>query len=101
MIMKGLSFTEFYEKLFYGADIDFAYDSLYYHITSGCDESNKHGITVYEYDKHPDQEPSYYNEIFNISNTDVKKNIDAFLKSNIFGDKSISEIESEMEILFS
>ncbi len=99
--MKGLSFAEFYEKLFYGADVDFAYGSLYFHISSGSDENKNHGITVCEYDKHPDEEPSYYKEIYNASSKDTESNVNSFLESAVFNGKSIREIESEITIIYS
>ena len=49
--MKGISSSEFYDKLYYGADIDLCYHSVFYHICAGYEDGSLHSITVYEYDK--------------------------------------------------
>ena len=71
--MHGISFSEFYNKLYFGADVDFEYQGVYYHINAGYDEKKEHSITVYMYDKHPDETPEYYKEILTVSNENAEK----------------------------
>ncbi len=99
--MKGISSSEFYDKLYYGADIDLCYHSVFYHICAGYEDGSLHSITVYEYDKNPDTKPSYYKEIYSKSNFDVAKNIGAFLNSEIFCKRRLKDIESEIEVIYS
>ncbi len=99
--MKGLSMNEFYNALFYGADIDFKYGSMYYHINAGVEHNGKHGITVFKFDKHPDETPSIYDEIYNVSHGDTAECVETFLNAKLFECRSIYEIESNVEILYS
>lgn len=99
--MTGLSFAEFCNKLYYGADIDFHFSALFYHISSGCDEANHHSITVYEYDTHPDTTPSYYKELCTFSDEYATNNVEAFLNAPIFGGKNLYEIEDIINIIYS
>lgn len=92
--MKGISFREFYDKLYFGADIDLCYHSVFYHICAGYENENHHSITVYEYDKHPDFKPSYYKEIY------TKVNIDTFLNSEVFCKRCFWDIKSDIEVLY-
>lgn len=98
--MVGITFSEFYDKLYYGADIDFRYNCVFYHICAGYEDKNIHSITVYEYDKHPNITPSYYKEIYNRSDIDVKNNIDTFLNSSIVDGKSLQKINFDIEVLY-
>ena len=99
--MTGISFGEFYDSLYYGADIDFCYKSLFYHINAGYDKENRHNIIIYQYDRHPDYEPSYYNEIYSMSDVNAGENLEKFLNLKLFNGKCIYEICSDMEILYS
>lgn len=98
--MRGITFAEFYDKLYYGADIDFCYKSIFYHIGAGY-EDNIHSITVYEYDKHPDYKPSYYKEIYNNSHNSPTENIDVFINTIIFNNKALQQIEADVEVIYS
>lgn len=98
--MKGITFPEFYDKLYYGADIDFCYENMYYHICAGYEDKNIHSITVYKYDKHPDTTPSYYEEIYSRSDSDIKTNIENFLSSSIIDGESLQQINFDIDILY-
>ena len=98
--MKGITFSEFYDKLYYGADMDFFYKSIFYHISAGY-ENNVHSISVYEYDKHPDNKPSYYKEIYNNSKNPPAENIDAFINAMIFNNQALQQIEMDIEVIYS
>lgn len=98
--MNGITFAEFHDKLYYGTDIDFSYKSFYYHICTGY-EDNIHSITVYEYDKHPDIKPTYYKEIYNKSFGNPTESIDAFSNATIFDNKSLQEIEQDIDVIYS
>ena len=99
--MNGISYSEFYNKLYFGADIDFEYKNAFYHINSGYDEKKAHSITVYVYDKHPDETPDYYNEILTVSNEDAKKSIDEFFGSAIFEGKTLNQIDEDITVIYS
>lgn len=98
--MKGITMSEFYNALFYGTDIDFKYSSFYYHINAGTENDGKHGITVFKFDKHPDETPTFYDEIYNVSHSDTAECIDFFLSAKLFENRSIYEIEQDVEVLF-
>ncbi len=99
--MNGLSMNELYNALFYGADIDFKYGSMYYHINAGAENNGKHGITVFKFDKHPDETPSFYDEIYNVSHSDTAECVEKFLNAKLFENCSIYDIEANIDILYS
>ena len=99
--MKGISYSEFYNKLYFGADIDFEYKNAFYHINSGYDEKKTHSITIYVYDKHPDEPPDYYNEILTVSNEDADKGVNEFLNLAIFEGKTLNQIEEGITVIYS
>lgn len=98
--MKGLSFQEFYDSLYYGADIDLSFNSSFFHINAGSDEKG-HGIVVYEYDKHPDEKIAQYNKIYDKTMLNSRDSVESFLQAPIFNDKTICEIQTEIEIIYS
>lgn len=98
--MNGISYSEFYNKLYFGADIDFEYKGVFYHINSGYDEKKTHSITVYAYDKHPDETPNYYKEILAVSNDDAKKDIDEFFDSTVFEGKTLNQIDRDVMVIY-
>jgi hypothetical protein len=98
--MKGLSFQEFYDCLYYGADIDLLYNLSFFHISAGS-IGEKHGITVYKYDKNPDQISNFCTEIYDAVTSKVSESVENFLQAKIFDGKSIYDIQNELEILYS
>lgn len=99
--MKGLTMNEFYESLYYGADIDFSYNGLFYHINAGIDSYNVYGIIVYEYTRHPDEQQTHCCEIYNKSFQNRNDGIDEFLSNKLFNGKSFYDIEPKVEIMYS
>ena len=98
--MKGLSFQEFYDALYYGADIDFSFNASFFHINAGLDKE-KHGILLYEYDKHPDEKATHCNEIYDKTMFSASDSVESFLQAPIFDGKSVYEIQNDIEILYS
>lgn len=98
--MKGLSFQEFYNSLYYGADIDFSYNSSFFHVNAGSDEKG-HGILVYVYDKHPDEKPTHCDEIYDKTMLTASESVESFLQAQIFEGKSVYDIHNDIEILYS
>ncbi len=101
--MNGISMTELYDKLYYGADIDFRFEDLYYHINAGTfPETGKHGISMYKTDKSPDsyEEPTFYNEICEYSADSKSENIEKFLNAPLFDGKSFYNIESKVIMIY-
>jgi len=98
--MKGLSFQELYDGLYYGADIDVYYNLSYFHINAGA-YKNGYGITVYKYNKHPDEISDCYTEIYDYNTSNATENVEKFLQAKIFDGKSLYEIQNEVEILYS
>lgn len=100
--MKGTTFSEFYEKLYYGADIDLFYNGLFYHISTGYEMNNIFSVTVYEYDKHPDSDtpPGYYREIYSNSFNNTAEGIDSLTNAKIFDSKTLYQVENEMDIIY-
>ncbi len=99
--MIGLNMDEFYNALYYGADIDFKFGSFFYHINAGVEENGKYGITAYKFDKHPDEIPTFYDEIYNSFNINKTECVDSFLSAKLFDGKSIYDIEQSIEVLYS
>lgn len=100
IIMIGLTFNELYDKLYYGADIDFRFNSSFFHITAGA-EKNGHGITVIEYNKHPDEKSTYHNIIYDKMMLNANESVDCFLQSPLFFGKSFYDIQDNVEIIYS
>ena len=99
--MIGISYSEFYNKLYFGADIDFEYKGVYYHINSGYDEKKAHSITVYMYDKHPDETPGYYKEVLTVSNENAEKDVNEFLNSAVFEGQTLNQIYEDITVIYS
>jgi len=98
--MKGLSFQEFYDRLYCGADIDMRYGQSFFHINAGA-EKGEHGITVYKSDKHPDEISDHLDEIYEVTLPSASASVERFLQAKIFDGKSISEIQNDVVILYS
>lgn len=99
--MQGLTFQEFYNAIFFGADIDMQYKNMYYHISSGKDDRGEHCISVYQYDRHPDFESSFYKEIYNEQINDSTASVENMMRTPIFDGNIIYNIEKETVIIYS
>lgn len=105
--MTGISFNEFYDKLYYGADIEFTLNKWHYMIYCGWEESSKGGIHSIEIVK-SDQSlyeqmtvPKIWDEIFESKMNNGHKNIEAFLKAEIFDNKSFYDVERDIVVKYS
>lgn len=105
--MTGLSFNEFYDKLYYGADVEFTLNKWHYMIYCGWEEfsdSKIHSIEIVKSDQ-PFYEqvtaPKIWNEIFESSMKDANKNIETFLQAKLFDNMSFYEIESDVVVNYS
>ena len=105
--MIGLSFNEFYDKLYYGSDIEFTLNEWHYMIYCGwikISNSQIHTIEIVKSDQpFYDQviTPSIWDELYESKMKDANKNIDTFLKAKLFDNKSFYEIEGDIVINYS
>lgn len=105
--MTGLSFNEFYDKLYYGADIEFTLDKWHYMICCGWEENHNgkiHSIAIVKSDQ-PFYEqviaPKIWDEIFESKMKDANKNIETFLQAKLFDNMSFYEIKSDIVVNYS
>ncbi len=104
--MQSLTYSEFHNKLYYGADIELVYGKWYYHISSGSEQKNNkilHSISVAKYDISPDSNnaPSVWKEIFSIASEDTLSNIEAFMDAAIFDELCFNDIDDKIKVLYS
>lgn len=105
--MIGLSFKEFYEQLYYGADIEFTLKKWHYMIYCGWETvpgSKIHNIEIVRSDQSfYDQavKPIVWDEIFESKMNDANKNIEGFLNAKIFDNKSFYEVENDVIVNYS
>ena len=99
--MIGLNYNEFYDKLFYGADIEILFKSWYYLINCGWDKTSnpeQHIIDVVKSDQsyyEQKNEPKIWEDVFSSCMEDGNKNIETFLKAKIFDNKDFYEVEND------
>lgn len=105
--MTGLSFSEFYDKLYYGADIELTLNKWHYMIYCGWEKDTNdriHSIKIVKSDQ-PFYErtasPNIWDEIFESKMNNANKNIEDFLNAKIFETKSFYEVESNIVINYS
>lgn len=105
--MFGLSFNELYEKIFYGADIEFTLNGWHYMMYCGWDDvsDNKiHSIEVVKSDQ-PFYEqvtaPRVWEVIFESKMKDGDKNIESFLQSKLFDGKRFLDVEADILVNYS
>jgi hypothetical protein len=99
-----MSFTEFYDHIYYGTDMEIKYNGKFYKINSGITvEGVKqlHSIDVNESDacEWECQTPTCITEIYSHSDIDYPKNIELFLNAKIFNDKCVYDISDEIEVI--
>lgn len=116
------TFNEIYNKIFYGADIEFIYDKVYYLLNSGwqtIDNLQTHGINLYKlYEIDPDIEEAndLYNplnlnfvteetdedmEVFSSHSEMSHENLERFMNACIFNNKSFYDIFNNIRFLHS
>lgn len=105
--MTGLSFNEFYDKLYYGADIEFTLNKWHYMVYCGWEKDTDgqiHNIKIVKSNQ-PFYEqtilPNIWDEIFESKMSNANKNIEKFLNSKIFDGKSFYEVEANIVINYS
>jgi hypothetical protein len=100
--MNNIEMQEFFNSIYYGADIDFKYKDFFYHINAGYDSDQVHNISVYKYDKHPDSHESstIYEKLYEYKSNSASDNVEQFLNEPIFNNQSIYSISSEIELLY-
>lgn len=105
--MTGLSFSEFYEKLYYGADIEFTLNKWHYMIYCGWDKNSGNAIHSIELVKSDqpffDQttSPKIWEEVFKKKMNDGNENIETFLQAKIFDQKSFYDVETDVVVNYS
>lgn len=106
-MLTGLSFKEFYDKLYYGADIEFTLKKWYYMIYCGWEETSNgkiHSIEIVKSDEPFFEQvtsPKVWDIVFESKMNDGNKNIETFLNAEIFDDKSFNDIEAGVIIDYS
>ncbi len=98
--MKGATFSEVYDAIYYGADIDMQGKTAFYHISSGRNEQQKHCISVYLYDAHPDFAPTVYHKIYDAENDDATVSLERFMQAPIFDGRSLYEAKDDMTVIY-
>ena len=105
--MTGLTFQEFHDKLFYGADIELTVDKWHYMVYCGWEptaEGSIHCIEVIQSDQ-PFYEqkvtPKVWKEIYKCKMSEGNKNIDRFLNAKIFDGVSFFDIEANVTVEYS
>lgn len=105
--MVGLTFNEFYEKLYYGADIEFSLNNWHYMINCGWETnstSKLHVIEVIKSDQpfyEQKSEPEIWEEVYVKRMKNGNENIDLFLKSPIFESKDFYDSEKDIVVEYS
>ncbi len=105
--MKGLTFNELYDKLYYGADIELHFNNWYYMINCGWEINSTpkyHIIEVIKSDQpfyEQKAEPKTWEEVYSKRMEDGNESIESFLKALIFDNKSFYDIENEIVIEYS
>lgn len=105
--MTGLTFNEFFDKLYYGADIELHFNNWYYMINCGWEinsTSKYHIIEVIKSDQpfyEQKVEPKIWEEVYTKSMENGNENIESFLKAPIFDNKSFYDVEKEIVIEYS
>lgn len=100
--MVDMTVTEFYDALYYGADIEMSCGKWFYRISSGYVSMSpyQHNITVYKMDK-PDWEDEIgeiYEKVFDCNAGDAKECIDIFMNATIFDGKKFAEVVDDISI---
>ena len=105
--MTGLSFREFYDALYYGADIEFTLEKWHYMIYCGWENTSEgkfHCIEIVKSDQ-PFYEqaaaPHVWDTIFESKMKDGNENIQSFLKATLFENRSFCEVEPAVVIEYS
>lgn len=105
--MTGLSFNEFYNKLYYGADIEFTLNEWHYMIYCGWQEitgDKIHSIEIVKSDQpfyEQTTSPKIWDVIFDSKKSDGNENIEEFLKAKIFDNKSFNDVEADVVVNYS
>lgn len=105
--MIGLTFNELYEKIFYGADIEFTLKQWHYMIYCGWEDASDgkiHSIEVVKSDQsfyEQEAAPQIWEVIFESKMKDGNENIESFLKSKLFDGKCFSDVEPDVIINYS
>ena len=105
--MIGLTFQEFHDKLYYGADVELTVNQWHYMIYCGwktTDDGSIHCIEMVQSDQ-PFYEqkaaPKVWKETYKCEMNDGNKNIDRFLNAKIFDGISFFEIEANVIVDYS
>lgn len=101
--MRNYTMQQFYEDLYYGADIFFKLREYFYKIGAGIDsDTGCFSIYLEKSDADPDDsnaKETFYEVLFDEEDTDCEKLIERFLNAPLFDGKSFYEVEQDVEII--
>ncbi len=105
--MINYTMQQFYDDLYYGADIFFQCGKYFYQIGTSRTKTDDpdikiHGIHMYKTDcdfHYSDAPSTFYDEIFNEEDIDREGLIERFLNAPLFDGKSFYEVEQDVEII--
>lgn len=98
--MKGMSFREFYDAVFYGTDMDLKCGNEYYHISSGRNAKGQYGVLVYKQNASPDAVPTEYDKVYDEECEDRVVLMENLMQAPIFGQRSLWEEKERVEVLY-
>ncbi len=103
--MANISFKEFYDKLYYGVDMEILYQGNFLSLNSGWiqEPMNTHSLSLYDWGAYQaDGQPAVKCELlYEASNKDANENIDNFLAAKVIDGKSMGEIFDSISVLYS
>ena len=101
--MINYTMQQFYDDLYYGADIFFQCGEFFYQIGAGVDkDSGCFSIYLEISDADPDDsnaKETFYKVLFDEQDTDRERLIEKFLTAPLFDGKSFYEVEQDVEII--
>ena len=91
--MLGMTYKEFYDKLYYGCDILMSYNNYYYLLNAAneyqSDKFTQHKIRLY---KCAEFECVNCSELYNMSFTTEEESINSFLNSKVFDNRVFYDV---------
>lgn len=96
--MTGMSLTEFIDRVYYGDQIAFEWNGLTY-LVQGNGQNGVYSLTVDYWSRTDGLEPPH-GYLREYECTDADERLNAFEEATIFDGKTIYEIESDVQVLW-
>ncbi len=96
--MQGMFIGDFFNKVYYGDELEFAIGNTTYFI-QGFQEDNKYVLVVDYWNKTDGTEPNH-DYLFSIKCDTLEERLSCFEQAPIFDGKTIYEVEKDITVLY-